>query len=228
MKLTNKGLSHIEFIISFLIFLGFVIAIFIIFQPTTSLNKNSNFINGFELSILNYSQTKLISQTVKLEAPRTGCFSLDSELKNILVQDKSQDDTKAISFSGKLYILGSGSFYTIYSNEEFKEKKFNYNDCSAIENYELGLFREENILSLNKLEKLKELSESNYGGAKTALGIPENIDFSFSLRDSQERIYVSFNKVDLRKVSVQARDLPVNFFNATGGRIYGLLNIQIW
>lgn len=238
----KKGISHVEMILSFVIFIGFLIFIMAIFRPF-SIGKKESYINSIEKGILEHVSVNVTLATIMVSNVPSGstCFSFGSELNPVIVKNKDGIFVKANSdrTTNIIKIQGGNNFYYILSSEKFIEDGFSLppgTTCADIDitSYSLGLTREYKMLSYQKIDEMENKYLSDYKGLARELGIPASRAFSFSVRDSNE--VVIFNSGEPKgKFMVTAKDIGVqiihenaNYGIQAGNIIFAKLNIRVW
>jgi hypothetical protein len=237
-KIKNKkGISHVEVILSFVIFIGFLIFLISIINPFKIFSKSKVYLNILERELRNYTSVRVDFLTLRLNDGIEGCFKFKYDLENITVKNETGSPLLAFSrIEGghrRIFIKGIGEeFYYIYSSKEFKERIFDPKSCDLLkkdEDYTLGLFRSYDLTSYSKLQELKREHDSNYEELKQKLGIPTSKDFSFNVRDTTKKeILIEVAKKPPVGVKVLARDVSIQIVNSTGDFRYAILNIQVW
>lgn len=228
----KKGFSHIEVVLSFVIFLGFLIFLFAIFNPFKINNKSDVYIEITERAIMDNISTKVDFFTIKLNENANGCFyfTYGLNLSNVVVKDNSYSRTNASSIliddKKRIKIDGAGNFFYVYSNEGFVEN--NEKSCSKElggDEYNIGLFRSYEMVSFSKLNSLTDNYNSDYLNLKKVMGLTK--DFSFNVRESSGNIILTTNK-KAPKTEVFARDEPIQLVYENGSFKYAILNIGVW
>ena len=232
MKLGKKGLSHIEVILSFVIFLGFLVFLIAILNPFKITNKDKTYLDVLERGIKDYTSQELKFQALILNKTREDCFYIeDYEDRNIIAKDSVLKIVYAYSTSDlKVYVNGIDNFYYLYSSSEFEENRFDGKNCGKIEKngYDFGLKLDYNVTSYNKLKDLVKNSSDNYRDTGISLGLPSFEEYSFNVRDSQGNWMLNFTKGKPNKVEILARDVPIQIVYSNGTITYAILNIQVW
>ncbi len=209
---TKKAQGHIEMILSFVIFLGFLIFIFVFFNPFASFAHKPEVMNNVENKLIaNISQEVGKISMVFPNIPQTAeCFNIDtilspySSLKKRFVQEDSKK-------------------YTIYFSNLFDE----LNCPSTIDHYELGVYSTENLIFKNLIVTLKQHYEADYEKTRISLGIL--YDFSFKVKDlnGNEIPELSVDKQVLVK-DVEAKNIPIRLINEKAEIQELILNIRAW
>lgn len=229
----KKGISHVEMILSFVIFIGFLIFLFAIFKPLRVVSGGEVYLDILERGINDNVSIDVNFQTLKInDSVDVNCFCIEYSLKNIIV--KNENEIIINSETGDNLCMESlDKFFYIYSSEEFESSEgISLSSCSFLEkdkNYTLGLFRSYSFYSNRSLKKLHYETANNYDDVKDKLELRASKDFSFSLRMKESNeIILENTKKPGKGVRVLARDVPVQIVYNNGKFEYALLNIQVW
>jgi len=243
MKKSRKGMSHIEVILSFVIFMGFLIFLFAIFNPLKISSSNDVSLDIVERIIKNNVSARVDFLTLKLNYTADKCFyfTYNSSLKNISVKNESYDNAGAYSrnvgggqmkeeeqrIKREINIDSTGKFFYIYSYEGFVENDFDNSDCDDLneKDYTFGLFRSYEMVSFTKLENLGDNYNLDYEKLKKGFGLKQ--DFSFNIKDTSGKNILNTTK-RTPKTIVLARNEPIQLVYNNGTLKYAILNIQVW
>jgi hypothetical protein len=170
MKMANKrGSSHLEIIISFVLFVGFALFLMTYLQPTQQ--------NTLESSILLGLKNKFFDSTVSnvtiafVQKNVTGsCFAAPA-------CEPTEVNGKAINISVD---DGVGCFYYVYASSEFSNTLMKCKDLVPVQNYTLGYIEVQVVYSNKTLQDIKNSYYNDYSGLKTHLGVPETVDFAIT------------------------------------------------
>jgi hypothetical protein len=235
----KKAQGHVELILSFVIFVGFVFSIFVFLNP---LKQPSMSFVSFETV-----QTKLVDnvtiayQSIPLILNRSlsssvTCFSVNNTLKatgNILA--KSSDDLiiRASNSSSKLYLQNklNEKFYTIYFSDSFN----NYSiadtaSCLALseQNYSFGAPSYETLILFENLIFLDNSYVSNYPAVIENLGLENNFEFGISNLNRTILVNDTFLVHRLKSTNVLARDVLLKTINKNATQVDIFLNLRVW
>ena len=180
----RKGQTHVEMVLSFVIFLGFVLFLFFVFNPFQQ-TANPKLVDFAINKIENEVSVELRSIGVKFESdPGIGfnnCFSLPaaaliSDLggdefecrgENVVVKNSDEGGVDASygDASGELIInnddLTDDNFFTIYCAEGLVYQPSSLTNCDFVPN-ELAIVVEKKVWSEAKLIEFKSRYDSNY------------------------------------------------------------------
>jgi hypothetical protein len=223
----KRGFSHVEVILSFVIFTGFLLFLFSIFNPL-QMNKEERYFDSLKRNLVEKVSIDLNFFTLKLDFMNTGCFKFDynGEFENIKVKNKDGELVRGEKRGGSILILGEGEFFYIYSSKEF-DKDLIAGACNKIEekNYSIGLWRDLDVVSNESLNKLKREYENNYESLKEELNLPDSKDFSFSVMEEDNEILKVVRK---KRGEVFSKSFPLQIVYKNGEIKYSIMRVEIW
>ncbi|MBU4086862.1 MAG: hypothetical protein KKB21_04785 [Nanoarchaeota archaeon] len=235
MNLVKKASGHIETVLSFVIFISFVIFLFAIF-PVYQPQKSEIGLDSAERGVINFAAIRVDYMTLVLNQP-TSCFSYPAinSASKIIVRDSSGERVNAKSDGINWYISGSGSFYGVYYSTEFSEggyDEFDSTDCLSLGeqgiSYESGLERHDIVVSYRRVLELIELYKSSYESVRNNFSIPSRENFGFAITDLRGRYLLNISKSRPERTSVLVRNTPIQMVYENGTSVFGMLNIQSW
>jgi len=207
-KINKSAQGHLEIILSFTLFIGALIFLFLIINPFAEVR---------EVSIINKFQEKIINE-MSLEIGKLGvivdsidaCYEFNST-------DYPENYAEALEDSRKYNIY----FGEIFTNTSLKK------GCSPL-NYSLGIYSSEKIIVYEKVEDLVTDYNTDYEGLKTSLGIAN--DFAFSFRNIINRDVTALNVTRQAPagVDVEAKELPVRVIDSNANIQELILQIRAW
>ena len=192
MKNKRGASSHIEVILSFLIFFSFIIFILIFLRPQETSLVSGSTISAIHNSFLERAYTNYTAIFLKTDMHEEflgNCFfvQLDEKVvaygfnsRNSLVKDAI---TEAIAPSeleatGQINIEKSEEFYRLYMSNEFNPTT-PPSGCQPLTDFKIGSINEKKIISQKKLNELKsEYDNGNYEQLKSNLGLSPNLGFA--------------------------------------------------
>ncbi|MFH1710732.1 MAG: hypothetical protein ABH840_00300 [Nanoarchaeota archaeon] len=238
----KKASGHVEVVLSFVIFIGFVIFLFSVF-PVYQNKKSEIGLDSAERGILNFTLVEVNYFDIVLEGS-TECFSYPSKdiSSKIIVRDFEGKRLEGKSVGDILYIRdedyslpGHGKFYGIYYSSEFSEQGCDNIDTGACESledqsidYEVGLVREDYMVAYNKVLDLTGEYKLNYGSVRGNFSIPKGENFEFAIADLKGKIILNATRKKPERTTVLSRNTPVQMVYQNGTYVFGMLNIKIW
>ena len=248
-KLTEnkKALSHIEMIISFSLFIVFLMFLFIYVNPIRRPNVSEVLLDTVELGLDSY-KIDFVEIPFKVSSP-SGCFNinspinLDDILTNSMYITNEQGDNIAFRREGpgenNLSIEASGTFYYIYSSDKsFKDpamhlSELTYPTCS----YTAPTFSVPRIKAIYHYQELLELNKTyytDYEVLKQNFTFPANSDFAITITKAgatAEGDSLVMTRTKPQTASVTARDVPIEVLTEEGdikNITRANMNIQVW
>ncbi len=229
----KKGVSNLEMILSFLIFIGFVFALFLIF-PIAKTERSKVGLDAAHKGILEFASVELTEFSVDIDKSSLAsksCFRFKSptKLEKIIVRNKDNLLMNAVYEDNRIYIEGTEKFYYISSSEEFEERNFP-KDCKelGLGNFEIGLISTSKVLSFKKASELKEAYSLKYSDLQAKFGIPARENFGFILREFNGTEIISAMKKKPLRVSVLVKETPVRIVYSNGELKYIMLHVEEW
>lgn len=234
---SKKGISHVEMMLSFVIFIGFVFFLFSIFHPFETDNGEDNSLGPLQNEIMSRVSTKVIFQTLSLDK-KEGCFKIKDYLENsgiqknnkIVVKNKDEEVVESESKNNNLVVgRNESDFFYITASSIFEEKGEECKNTKFIapSNYTLGLWRSYTMVSNKSLHELKETYRNNYSLLREELKLPSSEDFGFTIRNQSREIMIDATK-DKPQVEVYAKSKPIQIVYKSGKIRYAVLGTQVW
>ena len=170
----KKGSSHLEIIISFVLFMGFTMFLLFSIQPTKKDLLEESILLGlknrfFDNVVTNVSGTLVnINQTINVPASSNRCI---------------EGACKPTEFTGPsivdVGVPARTCFHYVVSSSEFVSSPGQLSLCSSgPRNYTLGYIEKQQVISNKSLQVMQKKYYENYGGLKTDLGVPDVVDFA--------------------------------------------------
>ncbi|MFC1666209.1 hypothetical protein ACFLZF_00665 [Nanoarchaeota archaeon] len=235
----NKKASHVGFILSFVIFVTFLIFLFSIFGSPFKFSRD-------QTPLVDYLETELNSKftsnltIITISPPledHEACIKIDINnllldyLKetNTIIKDKNNNilDSK---ISGKNLFFTwpeNENFFKIYYSEEINtENKNTEEPCYSAQNQDIKFITENKYFSTKKIYNLFEEYNSNYETLKEELNFPSNNNFALSFIDANEEE----TQTDYKETTtdIYAREIPIQYINESANINSGFINIKVW
>lgn len=238
----KKAASHVEIIISFVLFIFFIVFIFIVFKPLAIFTESTLDLDATESAILKNISTDLsVLSVVSIRInspdydPSEPCFSIADQVTDglpLIMRNGSEDVINASRIAGTIYFENSGSFYTLHYAEELEEKPLsNTGSCTALnydlgtEEYEVGIIDSKTAVSYSKLIDFQTNYNENYEQVKQEFGLRK--DFNIALRNSPEMLFKA-GKEKPSGVEIMAKDVQIFILDKDAGLKPDVMNIQVW
>nr|MBA4404853.1 hypothetical protein [Nanoarchaeum sp.] len=242
----KKGFVHIDWVISFGIFIVFLLLIFIWFGPAFEQNYDNDYLKtiaeqGFEtetyVNVLEYpiyfeSSTNLNNQVINVSLPTNK--NIDDINKLFLLNNANQEVTQKKIENGVLYFTVSNFIagvnkYTFYYSDGINSSSIDPGATSSqIYGLTLGVGKE--YFAFSNL-KFAELQSLNYNDFKKRLKYPGNKDISifiYSEENVNELLY-NYSVIEpSENQNVYVMRMYSKMINQTGRINYVVPNIRTW
>lgn len=224
--------AHVEMILSFVIFVGFFIFLFIFLNPFQE-KPTVRLLDITESAILeklsiNYNEVSL--KVLSSESP--DCWIIDDGFfqglgSSVIVKNI---DKEAISGSlGSTIIFDNdGDFYYLYFSDIFDGDSTGLSSCFLLtsSDYKIGTLKKEKAVYEGYFEGFKTSYDEGYAGLKTELGINNN--FAFAIVNNDRDVLFSGERNIPEGINILARNIPVMMIDKSGVVKPIIINIQVW
>lgn len=245
-KNIKKSQMHLEMIMSFIIFLGFLLVILYFINPLNSSKPSYTSFEIIENKILQnisitYQQASLILNNI----PSYSCVQLTNGIpfasSNVIILDSngktlprenSDSFTSLFSFDISSISLGADKryFQLLLSNDFSNVPSSPLQGCGSYGSNQIsfGSLTFEKDVLYESLVNFNNSYLNDYSSLKSQLGI--NKDFSFVVSDINKNILMN-ESLSERKALVGnaiSRDIPLTMINKTGAKNQIILNLRVW
>ena len=206
--------SHVEIIMSMVLFIGFLIFVFLFLNPAFKTKKDLT-IDKVQEKITDKISSNIGKLSV-ITASVNDCYSLEKVEK-----DYGNNFTEVQD-------LENPRRYTIYYADFFKESIIGNISCSNLpSNFNFGDYVEEKVVVYEKIIGLKELYENDYNSLKNQLEIN---DFSFEVFDiNRNKISdLSINPKLPENVDIVSKDILIRVVDSNANFKILILNLKTW
>lgn len=231
----KRGLSHIEFVVSFVIFIGFIVFAFVFFNPLSSQRtlKSTMDYAWLEVSQEGRERTETYSISIgaiiplNLKLAITGVpLSYNASVENVdgIPLPTFRDSTGIVYFT-------RGS-----TNERFFRIRYGdsiINSGSALPtatdltgNYGISSSEIREFYFEKLFLELNQSYYSNYSGLKQELNLPNRMEFGFiiTLNDSE---IVALNNIP-EGIEVLSKNDRIEIIRSNGRREYAEVRVLVW
>jgi hypothetical protein len=234
----KKG-SHVGVVLSFVIFVTFIIFLYLVVQPTIELEDKKNFQEILEGEIIEKTSADLTSVSVVVEEEDKICVQLldfftKTEIGNrIIVKNEDGSVLSAIISDDdeSLYVpKNSGdSFIKIHESNEFNPLgDGKIEDCEELkeDQYDLGLVKTNKQIFETKIIELINNYNTDYEALKEKLNVETGGEFGFSFTYNNGTI-IGTKERDI-SISVYADNTPIQYISENADSNSGYLNVKVW
>ena len=211
----KKAQGHVEMILSFLIFVGFLLFMFIFMNPFAQ-TKPGKIIDSIQKPILDNIQDGVGRLSVIVEEGK--CYE---QGKLSSYKETGETNIRVIQD------INNNRKYDVYYG------KFLINDnpppaCTLPADfvYTIGTYSKEKMIVYEKIQELRTNYMNDYDELKGSLGITN--DFIFELKRINNEIEIGVDKEIPIGIEVEAINLPIRVINNQGIILEYILNIRVW
>ena len=232
---STKSQGHVEMILSFTIFAGFVVAMFFFLNPAkenkvsyVSLDTAENII--LENISVDYSYIAVILNS-SISAGQ--CFSVVNNFnlsERSLVIDEKNNIALSSNSGSRINIRSTGNvrLYKLYFSETFNSYP-SATGCPDISgNFSFGVLTSENTVVWENLQALNDSYMQDYAKLKSDLKVREDFEFvAYNLNRTQ----VLFDTTSVHKLKtsfVLSRDIPMRIIDKNATQRDIILNLRVW
>lgn len=231
MILNKKG-THVGVVISFVIFITFVVFLYIIVQPKIASSTKTNTLDYVEIRILENLSADVTGISVGLANIESTCATLTGFFTEVGIDDKilvsnSVGQGLDVGKSGNDLVVQKGNqdfFLNIYNSEDFASI-LDTSSCTTI-TYTIGMVKTTKITVEQKIIDLIRVYEIDYEGLKKNFVIPSTDEFSFSFK------YANGTTIETAEknvsISVFSDTTSIRYINNKGFEEQGLLGVKVW
>ena len=239
-KIGKKG-SHVEVILSFVIFVTFLVVLYTIVKPVIREPIDKEY-------LLNHIKTDIISETSKtliiqhinvISIGDQGCFVLQNYdyLSPHLSVKNETDSTKPVYTSEEGLLIDSGDLgiYKIYYSDQFTNDLYpSLKVCDILTQedgeYTVGDKKSLKYVFLGQMEGFAGNYTEEYSMVKDEIGIPEGVDFSFKFTNSDKNTIAAPTqpKQAPQSAEIYSEELPVVYVDYSEKIKTGFLTVTVW
>ncbi|MBU0894937.1 MAG: hypothetical protein KKF48_03485 [Nanoarchaeota archaeon] len=230
----NKKGSHIGIMISFTIFIVFLIFLYGILEPSIKTEKDTELIlEDLKINLIKELSVEVNITTLKIidYLGSASCIEIINpnfiSSSNLVIKDKLNNELGYEKISA-LKINSDSNFFKIYEAELFGDRSVYLSSCLELTpiNYTLGLTKANKYVSINKISELKQKYENDYGGLKNELNLYAGGEFGFNfILNNKTSIGVEEKDVS---TSIYAEEISVQYVDESANILIGTLNIRTW
>lgn len=243
-KIKDKRSSHVGMIISFVVFVTFIVFLYSIVRPAINTGQDKKTIADYlVVKIIENVSANFTSTSVEIDSnknPNKDCVQLQGflVLSEIPLQTIVQNELRVSqnAFTNSLGDLGiertdsNNLFFRVYSSPEFQslEDEGSPDSCGSVQDddYSIGIIKTEKFPFKNNLDYLIEHYDADYEKIKDNLKIPPGTEFGFGFVQSNgAKIEVG----DIpSSIDVYAAEIPIQYIDSNVNIQSGFINIKVW
>jgi hypothetical protein len=242
----DKHGSHVGVIISFVIFITFIVFLYVVVNPAVQTGEDKKTTLDYVGSkITENVSANFTSASIKINSkknPGTNCVQLKNFLAfleisrpyPLIVKNEIGDIENAYSGSGtnfaNLVINRKNKdnlFFEIDISPEFPGISVStISPCSSVSEYNISLIKTQSYVFENNMYELIDEYNGDYEKLKTELNVPPGVEFGFGFTQSNG------TKIDIGKaagtVNVFVKEIPVQYIDEKANILSGFINVKVW
>ena len=230
----NKRGSHVGVMLSFVVFITFLIFLYIIIQPVIVTQKDKRpVLEALEIKIIERVSINLETMTISNLSVTGSCIELRDtsswmSSSNISIKDQFNTDLQYQKGSNFLIINSNKDFFKIYASDEFIDKSQTISGCQQFLSgeYSIGLIKTDKILYENLTMNLTNEYQNDYESLKNILNVPKGSEFSFKFI-TQKGIVIGPSEKEV-STSIYSKRTTIKYIDDNGNILLGTLNIKVW
>lgn len=237
----KKRGSHVGTVISFTIFIGFLIFLYVVIEPAVQTKKGKeSLLNNLQTELLENATIDVVVSSVYINESfttnknciKTRLVKNETGRSSIVKSSSNNPIGSAVELPDMLNIKYEGDFFFKVYHSYYNFNEYNLletSDCYLAEegsNYSIGLVKKFSYLSEGKILELIELYSENYEKLKEDLNIPAGSEFSFSLTyENESKIGFEYPEIS---TEVYIKSLIMQFIDKDANIEFGALEISVW
>lgn len=231
----KKGVGHVEMIVSFSVFLLFVLFLLAYMNPVKPPSISKVLLDVVEQGLDEY-KAHILEMPVKVSSG--GCFQIECPFINcseahIFIKDEEENNC-GFTYSpatGNLSIDGTGNFFYLYRSDKPLIDHLEPIGCGTFiaKSPTFSVPKLQILYLYSEIEKLNLTYYVNYDYLKNQFGFPLTSDFAIHVYNGNNKPIFAMNVTKPKGVTVKARDTPIIILkDDTKEKIKGSMNIQVW
>jgi len=234
----KKAVSTIEMIVSFTIFLAFIIFLIAYLNPVKKPDISGALLDSAENGIENATETDLIEMPVILtDSVEAGtCFDIENPFTignetNVFIKDSKGNfmPFKRNSENFTIQSTGDTIYYLYFSEDESVTNDAPAPSCTiSFPEYKFSIPRLKKVYSYTLLKAFNDTyaADAAYLGLKEQFNFPITYNFGLKVYNSTSTI-IEIMKQKPEKVIVKAREIPIQIMKDKEIQ-YVHMSIQVW
>lgn len=235
----KKRGSHIGIMLSFVIFITFLIFLYAIVQPTINLDEKRNLLEIVESEIIKKSSEDLTSISVAFSGSKTcielkNFFNITEIGEKVIARNDAGNVLTVAESGGSLFIEGNmEGFIKVHESEEFaiiSDDPPDTNPCPPLNRgnngYVLGLVKTNRQIFETKIIKLINDYGTDYELLKEEIGVGLGDEFGFGFTYNNGTVIKT--KETNVSVSVYADEIQINYISENAALESGFLSVKVW
>jgi hypothetical protein len=241
----NRTGSHVGMILSFIIFITFVVFLYTVIKPAVNTGEDKTttleYIGGKITENVSTNLTSVKMKIVSGKNPNSNCIQLQNFLAfldirppyPVIVKNETGGIEEAYSGSGAAFanlVINrrnkNNLFFEIDFSPVFNGLSVNtIPSCVETRNYNISLVRTEVYVFERNMYKLIEYYKTNYEDLRNELKVPPGNEFGFVFKQSNGTVIEVGGK---GVANIYAKEIPIQYFDDKATVQSGFINVRVW
>ncbi len=222
--MNRKGAGNIEFILSFILFVSFVVSALYFFNPTKNVQTMEVSKEFIVNAVLKNASVELDSYSVYVPSKGQVDVALGEPGKIARVEDYYGNKIPSAR-TGDGVCFGGVDFAVVHFSEDFREGSASCSGGSS--EYTIASSLREEVISEARLLALNRTYYEAYADLKKGLDIPSGMDFSFTLEFQNGQKVSAERGVPLR-AEVFSETMLKEIIKTDGNSEFAYLTVKAW
>jgi len=240
----NRRGSHIGMILSFVIFITFIVFLYSVVKPAINTGEDKkSILSSLEMEVIKNVSLNLTTASVQVNVNSgKNCIQLSNFLgfsemytPGIIAQDEQNNVETGYSNynqggSDVMIIAGNKNkpFFKIYhsTNFSFLPPVPSGTSCTSVTDYSIGSISTNKYAFENKIKYIMDYYKNNYDSLRTGLKITPGNDFGLGFTDSTG-VKTEVGTAP-EKASVFADEIPIQYVDKNANVLSGFINLKVW
>jgi len=245
-KIISKKGSHVGVVVSFVIFVTFLIFLYTIIQPATARERDKSYILDYLiLNLIGNSTGEMTTMIINIDerVDPQPCLNVkkiigeeDDQISEYMVEHlvfKTSEETFTYEKNSDNIRVNTGNGFqgiiTVIYSEEITPLPYDGSSGCFPKSYRVGYVRTFSEIFETKMYELNESYYADYKGLKIALGIPSGTEFNFYILDSLRNVIISAKiQEPPTDRSVFVQETPIQYSDENGNKMFGFLKVEVW
>ena len=227
--------SHVGMVLSFVVFVTFLIFIFTTLQPLTETNQQKEIlIDYLQVSLMDEISSNLTKITVSgVEGSKNflkvNLYPVNLDELYLVSKNNGFVNIQVKKDGGEVYVkkgVNTGLFYIFLSPEEIVGEVLGNVPPGQDEEVAINLYQEKEYIFESKLLEFINNTIDQYPLVKDELDIPAGNEFGIAFED-EGGIIIQTEEQDVQK-DVYVDKIPIEYVNSSASVLHGFLSIKVW
>ena len=227
----KRGLSHIEFVLSFIIFIAFILFAFIFFNPFHSGRTLKSTLDYSWLEVTQKTNDEIETYSVSIDPTMTNSIAIeipDTNGYNATVEDIDGSVIDAYLKNGAVYFeKPQDGFVKIKYSKVFPNGLTRTGTILDDDNYYISSSKSEELYFEKLFLELNDTYFSNYSSLKKDFNLPNRVEFGFVVKFKDNFEIISLNEIP-EGYEVLSKGDRVEIIRNSGKREYADIRVLVW